>query len=1562
LLSRRWSLAVSLACLITSHEIVTAQTWSGLGTTGNWTDTGNWIGGVPANDGSANLTFGDGENPSPNVNTPWSINSILFSSDAGPYSMAGSGLTMGAGGLTNLDSDTQGFGNAITLSANQSWNATSGGFSLGGTTTQGTHQLTLDGPFGFTFNGAINGSGNLLIRDAAPVSVHAASTATGNWTISESNTGGSLAFSAANQIASGTLTINQNGRLTLRDSGGSGTVTLANTMRWNGNRFANGGGTVSPIIEVAGAGDTLALTSLISMTGREGIVKTGPGILRYVPATLATDSRWSLGIAQGLVELNQLPYRSGQNNNQGQATGDLDFVGTSTLRVLYDPSIVLPSLTSNFGRYGYGFANVRVASGATGTIEVESGAVFKTTGRTDTSMDFLGNNSTLVLNGADLTSQFQFGYGTAGGTIDEGFTNRTIDLRGGLLSFFGSGAIKTFWPQTVDFTMKLNGGEYDGRNESGLQSLPGNLVINDNPTASNPRIRAWTINDTGGVNASYGNIIWGGTLVKVGSAGDTLSFNRNVSGNGTGGYVSIAPNAVLDVDGGIVTVAGGVDPFTDSFDATRHVAVDVAAGTELRANRNIGIASLAGNGTVTTSTAGTKTVLIEGSSDATFSGSITNGSGVLSLTKAGSSTQTFTSNMTYGGTTTINGGGIVLSGGGRLTGTSAIYGNQGDLVLDNTGTNHNDRLGDAIPIFLGLGTTEGSLVLLGNSATTTTETVGAVTANTGPGSIVVTPGTGQTATLTLSGLAQAVGGTLDFRAGSGTLGGGGVTDPKVLITGQSAGLIGGWATVGNSFAEYDPTNGVRAYVSSNFNFDSSTVTLRNIDVNTTQTLTGNDAELSVRYVAAVDTDFGGFNVNIHNGGLLKADATTTTMSNGTLTAGGNSTADLTLTVAQGGTLNIAASIQNNPGGNVALVMSGAGEANLQTANTFSSNVYLNEGTLGFAADSHLGDAANDIFFYGGTLRKNSTGGDVTLASTRQLSVTGGLSGTIQVVDQSLVAGTTGQLVVPSTAALVKTGAGTLGIHAANTAFQGGLTVQGGAVELRDAQAVGTAAVTLSGGTLQTRINGNATFGNSLVVTADSSLETSRFDGTSTLQSHTFGSLAINGSNLTVLTSTGDYTSRFTALALSGASEITMASGATLEIAGPVTGAGFTKDGSGTLVFSGSSPNTLSDSLTVSAGTLRLSKSGGAVAINRDLTIGGAAAATVVLTAGEQIADTSAVTMSGTSVLDLGGATETIGSLASSVSTAQVSLGAGTLRTGASNASSTFSGTIQGTGSLVKQGSGTMTLGGVNTYTGGTEVQGGTLRLGGNDRLSASTVVNVSNVGAFDLNGNDQTVTGLEGSGTVTLGTGSLTTGAATNHTFAGSITGSGPYTHQGPGTQILSGQNLYTGLTTVSGGRLELGRDGALNSLSALLLDDATFATGGYSQTLASLELTADADFDFGNLSSVLVFDTVTANLSFLNGNTLTIANWTGVIETTGGIDQLIVMDGLFDLVDSTTSLIQFTIGSIDYDALFLARPDLGAGAVEIVPGDIIPVPEPATLMLVAAAAAVCFVRRRVTR
>src|SRR5262249_15946470 len=92
-----------------------------------------------------------------------------------------------------------------------------------------------------------------------------------------------------------------------------------------------------------------------------------------------------------------------------------------------------------------------------------------------------------------------------------------------------------------------------------------------------------------------------------------------------------------------------------------------------------------------------------------------------------------------------------------------------------------------------------------------------------------------------------------------------------------------------------------------------------------------------------------------------------------------------------------------------------------------------------------------------------------------------------------------------------------------------------------------------------------------------------------------------------------------------------------------------------------------------------------------------------------------------------------------------------LNTGANNLSTTFSGTIQNTGSLKKIGTGSFTLSGANTYTGGTTIEGGKLVV--NNRSGSGTGTGVVQVNAGILAGRG-TIAGL-----VTVGTGSGT-GAA----------------------------------------------------------------------------------------------------------------------------------------------------------------------------------------------------------
>ncbi len=124
--------------------------------------------------------------------------------------------------------------------------------------------------------------------------------------------------------------------------------------------------------------------------------------------------------------------------------------------------------------------------------------------------------------------------------------------------------------------------------------------------------------------------------------------------------------------------------------------------------------------------------------------------------------------------------------------------------------------------------------------------------------------------------------------------------------------------------------------------------------------------------------------------------------------------------------------------------------------------------------------------------------------------------------------------------------------------------------------------------------------------------------------------------------------------------------------------------------------------------------------------------------------------------------------------------------------------------LTKSGAGTMVLGGVNTYTGGTVLTGGTLRLGTDDAIADLSTVNISGGAVFDVNGFTDAIASLTGVAgtTLRLGAGTLTTGGANSSTtFAGTITGSGGLTKVGTGTLTLSGNSpAYTGQTTVNGG------------------------------------------------------------------------------------------------------------------------------------------------------------------
>ena len=136
--------------------------------------------------------------------------------------------------------------------------------------------------------------------------------------------------------------------------------------------------------------------------------------------------------------------------------------------------------------------------------------------------------------------------------------------------------------------------------------------------------------------------------------------------------------------------------------------------------------------------------------------------------------------------------------------------------------------------------------------------------------------------------------------------------------------------------------------------------------------------------------------------------------------------------------------------------------------------------------------------------------------------------------------------------------------------------------------------------------------------------------------------------------------------------------------------------------------------------------------------------------------------------------------------------------------------ISGPGGFTQNDTGFLLLAGsaTNTYAGDTTVTLGTLQMGAVNLMpNGAGTGNLTVAGTFDLNGFDQSINGLSGTGTV----GNTAIGASTmivgkndaSGTFSGVIQNTGGalnLTKVGAGTLVLNGANTYSGTTTVTAG------------------------------------------------------------------------------------------------------------------------------------------------------------------
>ncbi len=244
--------------------------------------------------------------------------------------------------------------------------------------------------------------------------------------------------------------------------------------------------------------------------------------------------------------------------------------------------------------------------------------------------------------------------------------------------------------------------------------------------------------------------------------------------------------------------------------------------------------------------------------------------------------------------------------------------------------------------------------------------------------------------------------------------------------------------------------------------------------------------------------------------------------------------------------------------------------------------------------------------------------------------------------------------------------------------------------------------------------------------------------------------------------------------------------------------------------------------------------------------------TLKLNAANRIHDSSSMALAAGATFDLNGVGEEIGYLEGS---GNVTLGAGQLRVNHASARQ-FDGIISGSGSVVKKGVGTWTLGGANTWGGSTFAVGGTLSYGVNQDPSYGGTIFVGETSGSDAatvaigaagvtitnaisirsgSSGTKTLAALNASGTAAF-SGPITmnnpftatansggtlalTGDIDNNGNALTITGAntvqlngiisdtGKLVKQGAGTAQLGGNNLYTGSTEIDLGILSVTGD-----------------------------------------------------------------------------------------------------------------------------------------------------------
>ena len=515
-----------------------------------------------------------------------------------------------------------------------------------------------------------------------------------------------------------------------------------------------------------------------------------------------------------------------------------------------------------------------------------------------------------------------------------------------------------------------------------------------------------------------------------------------------------------------------------------------------------------------------------------------------------------------------------------------------------------------------------------------------------------------------------------------------------------------------------------------------------------------------------------------------AGAGTVTNGGYTLTTGGNDTSTTYSGVASG------------TGG---LTKAGSGTLTLDGSNTYTGSTTILAGILEISADSGIGNSSGGLILNGGTLAITD---DISSSRTVSLGANNGTIDTASAKTLSL------SNVISGSGSLTKAGSGTLKVTATNT-YSGGTTISAGTFNLDGS--VSSDITVAAAGTITGDGSTSGTLTASGVIAPGDSIGTLSIEDNVNFAAGSAFYTEIDGLNYSASGGAGTYDR----LAVTGATASFGAGGTIIPVLRGISGAA-----------NNNFTPTIGDSFRIVT-TANASGVSGTFDAITDPTLGmptntrfdvlyGGNYIDLILVEAAQTRDITQIGDTISNLTELGGTVLNSvfdgGELIVGRHLTDAHIASFKIKTGAGNAAlkvasdwymvgSHFTDDGDSAGVLEKTGEGTLCLTNTkNDHSGGTIVTAGTLEIASDAVLGASTADLTLNGGTL------ATIDDIVSNRTLAVGEnhGTINTASAKKLTLSGVVSGSGALTKEGDGTLKVTGENTFSGDTTVSEGTLDL--------------------------------------------------------------------------------------------------------------------------------------------------------------